>query len=323
MPLNVHLHKEKNQAFVANLKSLIDEGINLTWGEALPNPANCHILVSGVPEKEIMEDCTNLKYLIIPWAGLPRKTRELMLEYPHIAVHNIHHNALPAAEMAFLLMLASAKGIIAIDSTFRKHDWSMRYIDDCTGLISGKRALILGYGSIGRRIASRCAAFDMDVSAISYSGKSKSDDIKVFLPSELDNLLPQTDVLFLSLPLTDDTKGLIDQKRLSMLPDDATIVNVSRGRIIDEKALYDTLKSGRIKAGLDVWYNYPESVEDRKNTPPSEYPFHDLPNVIMSPHLAENTDQTESFRAEEIAMLLNMAAKGEPLPNRVDVERGY
>jgi phosphoglycerate dehydrogenase-like enzyme len=163
----------------------------------------------------------------------------------------------------------------------------------------------------------------MDVSAISFSGKSRGDTIKVFPPSELDNLLPQTDILLLSLPLTDDTKGLIDEKRISVLPDGAIIVNVSRGRIIDEKALYDTLKSGRIKAGLDVWYNYPESVEDRKNTPPSQYPFHELPNVIMTPHLAENTDQTEAFRAEELARLLNIAVKGEPLPNRVDVEKGY
>jgi phosphoglycerate dehydrogenase-like enzyme len=323
MPLNVHLHKENNEAFIANLKSLLDVESNLTWGESFPDSAKYHILVSGVPEKEIMVACTDLKYLIIPWAGLPRKTRELMLEYPHIAVHNIHHNALPAAEMAFLLMLASMKNIITIDSAFRKHDWSMRYIDDCAGLISGKRALVLGFGSIGRRIASRCVAFDMDVSAISYSGKSKGDNIKIYTPSELDNLLSQTDVLFLSLPLTDDTKGLIDQKRLSMLPDGAIIVNVSRGRIIDEKALYDTLKSGRIKAGLDVWYNYPENVEGRKNTPPSQYPFHELPNVIMTPHLAENTDQTEAFRAEELAKLLNLAAKGEPLPNRVDVEKGY
>jgi phosphoglycerate dehydrogenase-like enzyme len=163
----------------------------------------------------------------------------------------------------------------------------------------------------------------MDVSAISYSGKSKGDDIKIYPPSRLDDLLPQADVLFLSLPLTDDTKGLIEQKRLSMLPDDAIIVNVSRGRIIDEKALYETLKSGRIKAGLDVWYNYPENEEDRKNTPPSEYPFHELPNVIMTPHLAENTDRTEAFRAQELARLLNLAAKGKPLPNRVDVEKGY
>jgi len=323
MPLNVHLHKENNQAFIANLKSLIDEGINLTWGDALPDPANCHILVSGVPVKEIMEACVNLKYLIIPWAGLPRATRQLMLDYPHIAVHNIHHNAPPVAEMAFLLMLALIKNIITIDSTFRKHDWRMRYIDGSAGLVSGKRVLILGYGAIGRNIASRCAAFNMEVSAISYSGKSEDDNIKIFPPSKLDDLLLQTDVLFLSLPLTDDTKGLIDRKRLSMLPDGAIIVNISRGRIIDEKALYDTLKSGRIKAGLDVWYNYPESEDDRKNTPPSEYPFHELPNVIMTPHLAENTDQTEAFRAEELAKLLNLAAKGEPLPNRVDVEKGY
>ena len=323
MPLNVHLHNENNQIFIKNLKSLLDDGIILTWGDSLPDPPEYDILVSGVPNQEALEGSPNLKILIIPWAGLPRATRKLMMEHPHIAVHNIHHNALPAAEMAFLLMLASMKNIFSIDIAFRKHDWSMRYIDDSADLVSGKKALILGFGSIGRIIASRCLAFGMDVSAINYSGKSKDDNIKVFPPSKLDSLLPHTDVLFLSLPLTDDTKGLIDKRRLSMLPEGAILLNISRGRIIDEKALYEILKSGKIKAGLDVWYNYPESVDDRKNTPPSEYPFHELPNVIMTPHMAENTDQTEQFRAEQLAVLLNTVAKGEPLPNRVDVVRGY
>jgi phosphoglycerate dehydrogenase-like enzyme len=323
MLLKVHLHNERELTFIGNLKRLLAEGIDLTWGDSLPRPPEYDILVSGVPDKEAVEASPNLKILIIPWAGLPRATRELMLGYPRIDVHNIHHNALPAAEMAFTLMLASVKNIIAIDSAFRKNDWSMRYIHECGGLVSGKKALVLGYGSIGRKIAARCLAFDMEVSAINRSGKSSDDKIRFFPPSELDNLLPRTEVLFLSLPLTDDTKGLMDKRRLSMLPAGAIIVNISRGRIIDEEALYEILKSGKIRAGLDVWYNYPEGVDNRKNTPPSRFPFHELPNVIMTPHLAENTDKTDSFRAEELARLLNMAARGQPLPNRVDVERGY
>lgn len=323
MPLKVHLHNEENRTFIDNLKELVDDGIELTRGDSLPDSPEYHILVSGVPDKKAIEASPNLKTLIIPWAGLPRATRKLMLDYPDIAVHNIHHNALPAAETAFLLMLACAKNIISIDAAFRKHDWSMRYIDDCADLVAGKRALILGYGAIGQKIASRCLAFDMEVSAINRSGKPGDDNIKVYLMSKLDELLPKTDILFLSLPLTDDTRGLIDEKRLSMLPKGAIIINVSRGRIIGEKALYDTLKSGKIKAGLDVWYNYPENEEDRESTPPSQYPFHELPNVIMTPHMAENSDRTEVFRAEELAKLLNMAAKGKPLPNRVDVDGGY
>ena len=116
---------------------------------------------------------------------------------------------------------------------------------------------------------------------------------------------------------------MIGAEQLSLLPRGATLVNVSRGKIVAEEALYKELKSGRIRAGLDVWYNYPDTVESRTNTPPSRFPFHELPNVIMTAHLAGHSDRTELLRARELAELLNLASRGAPLPNRVDLEKGY
>ncbi len=313
-----------DETFGSELKNRLDAGIVLTCGESLPKSPDYDILISGVPDRESIESSPNLKRLIIPWAGLPARTRDLMREYPQIAIHNIHHNAVPVAEMAITLMLALAKELIPTDSALRKNDWSLRYQSNIIIQLAGKKALIVGYGSVGKEIATRCRAFDMTVTAIRSSGAGEeADGVSVYAPSDMERLLPAAEVLFLSVPLTDQTKGMIGEKQLALLPDGAIIINLSRGRIIDEQALYESLKSGKIKAGLDVWYNYPQDTSSRTNTSPSEYPFHDLPNVAMTPHLAGHSDRIEIYRATEIAGLLNLAAKGESLPNLVDLQRGY
>ena len=123
--------------------------------------------------------------------------------------------------------------------------------------------------------------------------------------------------------MTPETRDSIGKKELGLLPDGAILVNIARGPIINEKALYDELASGRISAGLDVWYNYPKTEEDRKYCNPSDYEFHMLENVVMTPHLAERSDLSEDLNVDGLAVMLNLAAHGKPLPNKVDVLQGY
>ena len=144
--------------------------------------------------------------------------------------------------------------------------------------------------------------------------------------AELPSLLPGADVLVICLPLTDETRGLIGGSELALMPERAILVNVGRGPIVDESALYHALRDGTLHAaGLDVWYNYPSDEPGRTSTSPSEYPFHELDNVVMSPHRAgaPHTPETESLRMRVLAELLNAAARGEPIPNRVDLDLGY
>jgi phosphoglycerate dehydrogenase-like enzyme len=324
MPLRVHMSGEPDDNLLGNLRPLLAEVIDLSCGESIPDPADYEILVCGVPDRDAVEASSSLKALIIPWSGLPRKTRELMLQYPQIAVHNIHHNAVPAAEMAITLMLAAAKDLIPIDRSLRQGDWTKRYSPSRATLLAGRRAVVLGYGAIGREIAARCLGFGMTVAAVGAGGETYADtDIEVHSPGDLPTLLSSAGVLFLSLPLTPETEGMIADRELSLLPDDAILVNVSRGAIVDEEALYKHLRSGRLRAGLDVWYEYPKDEGSRTGTRPSAFPFHDLANVVMTPHLAGHSKETEPLRARELARLLNLAAEGKPLPNRVDLEVGY
>ncbi len=335
MGLTVHLLQPFDDDWVARLKSGLDPNITLTHGSQLPSPADFSILIAGRPEQSHLAGSSKLNTLIIPWSGMPAATRELMLEFPDITVYNLHHNAAPAAETAVALMMAAAKKIIPVDRLFRAHDWTPSYqFDGLTSggpiLLSGKTALILGFGAIGQHIAKACQGLGMKVLAIRKNIPAYSDSsAELYSLQAMHHLLPRANVLFVCLPLTPDTKGLIGKEELDLLPDEAIIVNIARGPIIDEPALFKALKSAgqkggcRRRAGLDVWYHYPKDEASRTNTPPSQYPFHELDNVVMTPHLGGHSDATESLRIAELAAMLNKAAKGEPLPNAVDPARGY
>jgi len=326
MKLSVHLVREPDPVALAHLRANLETEVDLTFGPELPVPADYHILVAGRPWRDHLTASPNLRALIIPWAGLPEATRDLMRDSPHIAVHNLHHNAVPVAEMAATLMLAAAKLVVPLDRALRAQDWTPRYHHpDPTILLEGKTALILGYGAIGQRVAHLCRAFGTKVMAIRRHASAPSPiPGQVYPPDALHRLLPKANVLIICLPQTPETTGLIGERELALLPPGAILVNVGRGPIVDEAALYHALRGRTLhSAGLDVWYNYPADEASRPHTPPSAYPFHELDNVVMSPHRAGGSDESGMRRMTHLAALLNAAARGEEMPNQVDLQAGY
>lgn len=329
----LHVHIPERPDRLDELLSLLDESIRVTTGDDCSELTGCDILVAGVPERSMVEGNDKLRALIIPWSGVPNRTRGLMREFPGVAVHNLHHNALQVAEVAMALLLAAAKWIVPMDASLRRDDWSPRYKDGPTVLLAGKRALVLGSGAIGRLIVRMCKGLGMRATAVrrgpverEAGGAARSGGTDVRQIADLRKLLPEADALMVCLPLTDETRGLIGSDELALMPERAILVNVGRGPVVDEAALYHALRDGTLHAaGLDVWYNYPTDESGRKSTSPSEYPFHELKNVVMSPHRAgaPNTPETESLRMRALAELLNAAARCEPIPNLVDLELGY
>jgi phosphoglycerate dehydrogenase-like enzyme len=315
------------RAFHERLDELLDASIGLTLGPELPADPSYEILVSGRPEREQIAASPRLRAVLIPYAGLPASTRELMLEHPDIAVHNLHHNAAPTAELAITLMLAVAKRVIPIDRALRSGDWSPRYDDDASGmLLSGRRVLVLGHGAIGRRVARACVALGMRVNATRRRATEVTLEREVTLhpASALGELLPDADIVCVCLPQTPETTGLLGAEELALLPRGAILVNVARGHVVDEQALYEALVGGALGgAGLDAWYHYPAEEKARTCTPPSEFPFGDLDSVVLSPHRAGHSDRTEDLRASHLAAALDAAARGEEMPGRVDVLAGY
>jgi phosphoglycerate dehydrogenase-like enzyme len=141
---------------------------------------------------------------------------------------------------------------------------------------------------------------------------------------QLDQLLPRAKFLIITLPITADTEGLIGAEQLSLMVPGGILVNIGRGRIVDQTALYQALTDGTLSAaGLDVWYNYPDSPEKRSGTPPADHPFHELDNIVMSPHRGGGSKDTEMLRMLHLATLLNALHNGTPSPNQVDISAGY
>lgn len=325
MTLRVHLLRQPSDgSALARLRSGLHSDVHLTFGSLLPEPAEYQILVAGRPERKHLTSSPNLQALIIPWAGLAEPTRQLMLDFPQIAVHNLHHNAQPAAEQVIALLLAAAKFIVPMDRALRGHDWTRRYQPNPSILLDSKTALILGYGAIGQRVGTLCRGLGMEVMAVRRRVGRASDGTNCHSPRSLPRLLPRANALLICLPHTPETTGIIGTEELRLLPDRAILVNIGRGPIVDEAALYRALHDGSLyAAGLDVWYNYPADEDARSHTPPSAFAFHELENVVMSPHRAGGSAETETLRMDHLVELLNAAANGQPMPNRVDVEAGY
>lgn len=316
----VYLPRRLEPEFEDPLRAALDPSIELLSG-ALER-RDYEVLVAGVPTPEELDASPHLRVLVIPWAGLPARTRELLLERPRIDVHNLHHNAAPVAETALGLLLAAAKLLVPMDRRLRAFDWTPRYESRAGSLLAGRRALVLGYGHVGRRLGAACAALGMRVTGIRRRPDPGAEDEAS--PGRLHELLPDCHALLSCLPVTEATRGWIGEAELALLPRGALVVNVGRAEVFDEDALYGALAGGHLGgAGLDVWYRYPEDEAARRSTAPSARPFHELENVVLSPHRAGHCDGTARLRAEHLARLLNAAARGEPLPDRVDLERGY
>jgi phosphoglycerate dehydrogenase-like enzyme len=148
--------------------------------------------------------------------------------------------------------------------------------------------------------------------------------VTLYALSDLARALPQAEAVVVALPLTPATHGLLGAAELALLPRGALLVNVGRGPIVDEQALYEALRIGALgTAGLDVWYTYPADDAARTHTFPSAYPFHELDNVVLSPHRGGLTQESAQRGMAQLASMLNAAARGEPMPNRVDVRAGY
>ncbi len=191
-------------------------------------------------------------------------------------------NSVSVAEHAMFLMLAAARNAIFMDQAVRDNRFSAR--SELTGIeLCGRTLLIVGFGRIGRQLASRAMAFGMEVLVFDpYFQETTPDNILVV--GCLEDGLSKADFVSLHIPLTSETQNLIGSAELDMLPEKAVVVNASRGGIIDEDALLENIRSGRLHgAGLDTFAAEP---------PPAGSPLFDEPRIVLSPHSAALTEES-------------------------------
>ena len=324
--LNVHIPPSDLTKRVDQLRALVPSNVRITVAPDDAQPADCHVLVHGTAKAEWLDASPSLRAVIVPYAGVSLEMQQLLQQYPNVDLHNLHYNDVATAEFALALMFATAKFVVPLDRLLRQGDWRQRYTGAPSLLLSGRRVLILGYGAIGRQIAPVCQALGMQVRGVRrrVPHAPVEDGVELFAADQLPALLPETDVLICVLPQTPETVGLIDAAELAALPKGAIVINVGRGPVINEEALYNALHAGRLAgAGIDVWYTYPHGEEERGHTLPSRFPFHELDNVVMSPHRGGWLEAAEGRRLQELATLITAAANGEDVPNKVDKVLGY
>jgi glyoxylate reductase len=207
------------------------------------------------------------------------------------------------ADLALGLILAVCRRIAAGDAFVRSGRWGSGWADEpLTGdEVTGSTLGIVGLGRIGEAVAQRARGFDMTVL---YTRRTVVDDPAY---RRLEELLAASDVVSLHLPLTEETRGVIDAEHLALMRDGSALINTARGQIVDESALVAELVSGRLQAGLDVF-------ADEPNVPRELF---DLPNVVMTPHLGTATKTTREAMTRVLVDNLLAVEAGETPPNLV------
>lgn len=234
-------------------------------------------------------------------------------------VCNVYQHGESIAEHSFALLLSLFRRVIVYDRDLRQGHWNRpRAPGGDTRSLKDKTLGSIGFGTIGQSLLRPAKGFGMRFIAIQASNpESPPPDGVAYLggSADLSHLLEESDAVVVAVPLTDETRGLIGTNELLKLGGEGVLINVSRGPVVDEAALYEALDSGTIAgAGIDTWYNYPATDEDQL---PSSYPFHELDNVVMTPHVGGWDERTADSRWTFIAANLDRVARGERPENVV------
>jgi phosphoglycerate dehydrogenase-like enzyme len=281
--------------------------------------ADCDVLVSMGFDKAMAQAAPDLKLVQVPGAGLDRI--DLSAVPAHVQLANVYGHEAGIAEYVIGAMIALTRSFAGQDAALRRGAWESQFAvgrppPPLLPELGGKMLAILGYGHIGQAVAMRVQAFGMEVVAMRRRVQAAGDDdVPIMGPEAIDEMVAAADYVVVTLPLSDATRGLIDARRFGLMKPTAYLVNVGRGEIVDEKALYDALRDKTIAgAAIDVWYRYPTTAEA---TMPSALPFHELDNVLMTPHASGWTEGMMRARAEVIAENVERAVKGEDVVNGV------
>ena len=300
-----------------------------TAGEALGHEVFFYTSEAEIPQSNfdadiiygfapsIVKTSRTLKWLCVPWAGVD----SLMAPGYFANEECLLTNAAGAygvsiAEHMIAVSLVMMRRLNEFLEETRNGQWlkprQQHSLKDC-------RITVLGTGDIGTTFATRARAFEpQSIIGVCRSGKSSSTVYDKVLPvSELDSILPQTDLLAMSLPSTPETKGILSRERITLLPQGAYIVNVGRGSAIDEAALADSLESEHLAgAALDVFQTEPLPADNR---------LWKTKNILITPHVAGNMTLAHT-RDKNVSMFLEDLqnfTKGSPLKYLVDRRLGY
>jgi len=280
-----------------------------------PLAAEADAIVGGAIPVKPWPAVPKLKLFQISWTGHEWTSPDRMPK--GVPVCNVYEHETAIAEYVLLAMLEWQIGLRRMDARFRAEGWGGRIV--ATGPVHrevrGATVGIIGYGHIGHEVAVRARAFGMKVVGIRRSERPCPPELDwLGTPARLDELLAASDFVLLACDLNAETRGMIDADRLARMKPESVIINVGRGAVIDEAALYKALKERRIGgAVIDVWWHYNEP--GKPEVAPSRFPYHELDNVICSAHECGWTEAQIDRRWDVVARNLGRVIRGKAPEN--------
>jgi phosphoglycerate dehydrogenase-like enzyme len=285
---------------------------------------NADAIVGGDLSLELVKVAKKLSMIFVPYAGVNALPLEYIKERG-IRVCSMHANAPFVAERAIAMALAFYGKLIEYHNDLRHQQWHGFWAKKSTGdtweSIQGRNCAVIGTGEIGKHIAKYLKVFKCRV--IGFKKRPITERPAFFdqITLDLNEALEKSELIFVTLPLTEETNGMFSADILSRMKG-KFLVNVGRGKVVDEEGLYRALRDGILKgAGIDVWYTYPEPGETVGK--PSRFPIHELPNVVLSPHLAGFTPQSADLNIEATVENIKSYIKTGEVEFEVDPELMY
>jgi len=281
-------------------------------------------IVIGALELGHLANAENLKILFVPWTGLDRLPLKRLHEKKCI-VANTHGNANAVAERAFSLCLSLLGKIPTYDHDLRNGTWHGFSVNspenDKWTSLQDKTVGIVGFGVIGQRIAELLTPFHCKIIALKKNIQVGKKSSPVLYAKSIDEIIEKSEILFLLLPLTDETRSIINLKRLQKMKG-KFLINMGRGDLIAEKDLFESVQNNFLKGlAMDVWYQYP--TKDNKTVFPSKYPFQNLQNVVLSPHVGGFCyDGHHEMMLETIENIRSYITYGKPV-HQANLTEGY
>ena len=265
------------------------------------------------------------KLRLIHVAGAGTDRIEVAALADSVLVANTFHHERSIAEYVLSAAIMLRRGFLAQDRALRRDVWATSVYDDSISqppALGAARIGFVGFGHIGQRAWELFRAIGSTGVAVTGSGRVDAAAHGLAWAadtSSLHALLTESDVVVVSAPLTPATEGMVGAEQLRTLGSDGVLINVGRGPLVDERALYDALLHGDIRAAaVDVWYRYPAPGG---RSAPSELPFAELTNILMTPHSSGVTADTFRGRADDVAANIGRLARGEALVNVVPRHR--
>ncbi|MGE7918739.1 2-hydroxyacid dehydrogenase [Viridibacillus sp. NPDC093762] len=268
------------------------------------------VMISDQITREVIEQAPKLKIIANLAVGYNNIDIKAAKEKGIIVTNTPDVLTGTTADLAFALMLATARRIPEAEREVREGKWTGWSVNQLTGMdIHGATLGVVGMGRIGEAVARRGMGFDMRVLYHNRTRKPEAEEKYGFEYAELDLLLKESDFVVLLTPLTSETKGLIGKREITLMKNSAILINVARGGVIDEQALYEALLNKEIwAAGLDVFETEPVSTI---------HPLLTLPNVVALPHIGSASIRTRNNMMAKNAESITACLQGREVKSQV------